>query len=152
MAGLNVRIVFKDSRINNVRLLHHLNHSEHKMYLAVYFSITIDDELRPVNKERRKRIRTFDTGNGDTIVDKLDDGGYQYIIKDINLALTVVCSQSNKDFSSCRCALNGNYDMRCFGLNNALMLIFAFAGSLNQTLPCPCITGQTKRLWLCIHC
>ena len=42
--------------------------------------------------------------------------------------------QSNKDFSDCRCALNGNYDMRCFGLNNALMLIFAFAGCHKQTL------------------
>ena len=42
--------------------------------------------------------------------------------------------QTNNNFSDCRCALNGNYDMRSFGLNNALMLIFAFAGSFKQTL------------------
>lgn len=66
-------------------------------------------------------------------MDRLDNGGYQYIIKDINGASCCLL-QTNKDFSDCRCALNGNYNMRCFGLNNALMLIFAFAGSRLQTL------------------
>ena len=42
--------------------------------------------------------------------------------------------QTNKDFSQCRCALNGSYNQRCFGLNNALMLIFAFSSSTHQTL------------------
>ena len=42
--------------------------------------------------------------------------------------------QTNKNFDDCRCALNGNYNMRCFGLNNALMLIFAFAGSRMRTV------------------
>ncbi len=99
----------------------------------LFFRLTIDDTIRPVEKSRRERIRTFDTGNGDTIVDRIDDGGYQYIIKDLKggeCALVI----TNKDFSDCRCALNGNYDMRCFGLNNALMLVFAFAGSRQQTL------------------
>ena len=50
----------------------------------VFFQLLIDDSLRPYPKEKRHRIRAFDTGNGDTIVDKLDNGGYQYIIKDIN--------------------------------------------------------------------
>lgn len=84
-------------------------------------------------RERRHRIRAFDSGNGDTIVDRLDDGGYQYIIKDINgrgccLLIT------DKDFYNCRCALNGNFVMRDYGLNSALMLIMAFAGSRKQTL------------------
>ena len=99
----------------------------------VFFQLLIDDSLRPYPKEKRHRIRAFDTGNGDTIVDKLDNGGYQYIIKDINGAECCLLL-TNKDFSDCRCALNGNYNMRCFGLNNALMLIFAFAGSLKETL------------------
>ena len=42
--------------------------------------------------------------------------------------------QTDKDFKHCKCALNGNYNMRCFGLSNALMLIFAFAGSRKETL------------------
>lgn len=99
----------------------------------LFFQLTVDDTLKPVAKEHRERIRKFDTGNGDTIVDEVDDGGYQFIIKDINGGDCCLL-RANKDFSDCRCALNGNYNMRCFGLNNALMLIFSFAGSFHQTL------------------
>ncbi len=92
------------------------------------FQLTVDDSLQPVGKEQRERIRTFDTGNGDTIVDRLHDGGYQYIIKDI-AGRSCCLLQTNSDFSECQCALNGTCDMRRFGLNNALMLLYAFAGS-----------------------
>ena len=83
------------------------------------------------NKEqdmKRERIRVFDTGNGDTIVDKIDDGGYQFIIKNID-GYSCCLLITNSTFDKCRCALNGNNSMRQFGLNNALMLAYAFAGS-----------------------
>lgn len=129
-----LRIIFTDTRINNMSLLRSFEPfrttpSDGKLF----FQLTVDDTLRPVPKARRERIRAFDTGNGDTVVDRIDDGGYQYIIKDIQGAECALLI-ANKDFSDCRCALNGNYDMRCFGLNNALMLIYAFAGSTQQTL------------------
>lgn len=135
IAEHHVRIIFQDTHINNMRLLPSFQpfQTTEKDDGDLFFQLTIDDTLRPVGKEHRERIRAFDTGNGDTIVDVLDDGGYQYIIKDIKGADCCLL-QTNKDFSICRCALNGNYNMRCFGLNNALMLIFAFAGSLRQTL------------------
>lgn len=97
------------------------------------FDLTVNDSLRPVPKERRERIRIFDTGNGDTVVDRIDDGGYQYIIKDLrgNECCLLI---TNRTFTQCHCALNGTYIMRSFGLNNALMLIFAFAGAHKQTL------------------
>lgn len=129
-----IRIRFNDTHINNMSLIRSF-----EPFRCVpceedpFFQLTIDDTLRPISKERRERIRAFDTGNGDTIVDRVDDGGYQYIIKDLNGGECAML-QANKDFSDCRCALNGNYDMRCFGLNNALMLIYAFAGSTQQTL------------------
>lgn len=97
------------------------------------FTLTIDNTIRPVPKEQRQRIRIFDTGNGDTVVDKLQDGGYQYVIRDIHnndCALLI----TNANFSQCRCAVVGNSEMRRFGLNNVLMLVFAFAGSFNATL------------------
>jgi hypothetical protein len=97
------------------------------------FSLCVNPDLRVVDKEKRHHIRTFDTGNGDTIVDKLPDGGYQYVIKDINkksCALVI----TDKAFRNCSCALNGNVNMQSFGLNNALMLIMAFAGSNCQTV------------------
>ncbi len=106
---------------------------EEALDINLFFQLVVDDTLRPIKKENRERIRSFETGNGETIVDRLNNGGYQYIIKDIKGGECALL-QTNKDFSDCRCALNGNYDMRCFGLNNALMLIFAFAGSRQQTL------------------
>ncbi len=135
IAEFYVRLVFADGGHNDMRLLPSLEpfrttrpDSEQPL-----FQLTIDDSLTPRPKSERERIKVFDTGNGDTIVDRLDDGGYQYIIKDINghdccLLIT------NKSFDQCHCALNGSYNMRCFGLNNALMLIFAFAASHHHTV------------------
>ena len=134
IAELNVRIVFADNEKNSIKLLPSFAPFSTEAFKEdLFFQLTVDDQLRPVPKEERKHIRNFDTGNGDTIVDKLEDGGYQYIIKDIKGADCCLLI-TNKDFSDCRCALNGNYNMRSFGLNNALMLIFAFAGAHKQTL------------------
>lgn len=135
IADHNLRIIFKDSSLNSIRLVPSLepfrcNFEDDE---EILFQLTVDDTLKPVNKEERERIRTFDTGNGDTVVDVLTDGGYQYIIRDTK-GNDCCLLQCNKDFSDCHCALNGNYNMRCFGLNNALMLIFAFAGCQKDTL------------------
>lgn len=99
----------------------------------LFFELTVDDNLKPIAKDKRELIRKFETGNGDTTVDLLDNGGYQYIIKNVKGADCCML-QTDKDFKHCKCALNGNYNMRCFGLSNALMLIFAFAGSRKETL------------------
>lgn len=131
-----IRIEFLEDGRNDTRLLPSFapfeiegRHEEE----TLFFQLTVDDTMRPEPKERRERIRKFDTGNGETVVDLVDDGGYQYIIKDINGAECCLL-RSDKEFRNCRCALNGNYNMRSFGLNNALMLIFAFAGSRHDTL------------------
>lgn len=95
------------------------------------FTLTVDDTIRPMAD--RKLVRKFDTGNGDTLVYMLPDGGYQFIIRDIH---NRDCSLliANSDFTSCRCALNGDWVMRSFGLNDALMLVFAFAGAFKNTM------------------
>jgi hypothetical protein len=87
--------------------------------------------LRP--EHDKKLIRNFDTGNGNTAVYVLPDGGYQYIIKDIydRDCCLLIC---HNQFRECKCALNGDWTMRSFGLNNALMLAFAFAGAYQETL------------------
>ncbi|MBR5036715.1 MAG: hypothetical protein IKX69_05975 [Prevotella sp.] len=131
-----IRLVFLEEGRNDVRLLPSFEPfevAEGHQEDALFFQLTVDDTMRPEPKERRERIRKFDTGNGETVVDLVDDGGYQYIIKDINGAECCLL-RSDKEFRNCRCALNGNYNMRSFGLNNALMLIFAFAGSRVDTL------------------
>ena len=134
IADFDIQIIFRETDVNGMHLLSSFEPFRIKEVSEnVFFRLTVDDTLRPVPKEKRQRIRAFDTGNGDTIVDRVDDGSYQYIIKDIN-GSDCCLLQSNKDFSDCRCALNGNKNMRTFGLNNALMLIFAFAGAHKQTL------------------
>lgn len=134
VAGHDIQIIIEDSKYNTTDLI---DSFEPFRVDAIgddpLFRLTIDDTIRPVPKEHRHRIRAFDTGNGDTVVDKIDDGGYQYIIKNLEgyeCALLI----ADKEFGNCRCALNGNFVMRDFGLNSALMLIMAFAGARRQTL------------------
>lgn len=136
IAEHNIKIIYAESSANDKRLLPSFAPFEVADDIddnQLLFKLTVDDTLPPYPKDKRERVRVFDTGNGDICVDKLDNGGYQYIIKDLNGADCCLL-QTNKQFSDCRCALNGSYNMRCFGLNNALMLIYAFAGSMQQTL------------------
>lgn len=134
IAEFNIGITFKKSRYNDLSLIESLVPFRiKKPSERLFFHLTVDDDLKPAKHQKRDRIREFETGNGNTTVDHLANGGYQYIIKDLK-ENSCCLLQTNSNFSDCRCALNGNYDMRSFGLNNALMLIFAFAGSFKQTL------------------
>lgn len=134
IAGFNVRISFKEGGRNSRSLIPSFEPFRVDTPKGdLFFQLKVDDDLKPVPQDERERIRSFDTGNGETIVDELKSGGYQYIIKDINGADCCLL-QVSKNFSDCHCALNGNYNMRSFGLNNALMLVFAFAGSMHDTL------------------
>lgn len=136
IAEHHVQIDFAPSRANSIRLLPSfapfaLDDCNDDPLIR----LIVDDDLRPISKERRSRVSDFDTGNGHIIVDWVDGGesGYQYIVKDIDGASCCLL-QANKDFSINHCALNGSYNMRSFGLNNALMLIYAFKTSYLNTL------------------
>lgn len=130
IADLNVRILFRDSDKNGIWLLPSFIPFQIEDGDS-FITLTVDDSLCPAKD--RKLVRNFDTGNGDTLVYQLPDGGYQYIIRDIHdrdccLLIT------NSQFTDCHCALNGDWTMRSFGLNDALMLVFAFAGSFRQAI------------------
>lgn len=132
IAGHVVGICFSPSESNSISLLpsftpFRIEETDETPLLTLH----VDDTLEPAKE--RKLVRTFDTGNGDTVVYQLPDGGYQFIIRDIknrDCCLLI----TNADFSISHCALNGNNSMRAFGLNDALMLVYAFAGSHYQTL------------------
>ena len=132
IAGLNIRLSFAPSDENSMLLLPSFAPFQTDEEGGDYFfTLTVDDSLSQA--EEKTLVRTFDTGNGDTVVYQLPDGGYQYIIRDIrnrDCCLLI----TNERFTDCQCALNGDWTMRSFGLNNALMLIFAFAGSYRQTM------------------
>ena len=125
-------IRFADTERNSMSLLPSFqNFRTDRQPSDLFFTLTVDDSIRPVKD--RQLVRKFDTGNGDTVVYQLPDGGYQYIVRDIydRDCCLLIC---NSSFSECRCALNGDWVMRSFGLNDALMLIYAFAGSFHQTM------------------
>lgn len=96
-------------------------------------TITVDYDLKPYQQDRRQHIRIFDTGNAHIAVDRLPDGGYQYVIHDMAKAKCALLIAS-ADFSAVRCNLRGTEAMRRFGLNNAVMLAYAFAGARRHTL------------------
>lgn len=134
IADLVVKLIFKENGLNNLSLLpsfipFKIERQSEKNKL---FELFVDDNLSPIAKEERIRIKEIDTGNGDIIVD-LTSNGYQFIIKDLNGSNCCLLI-TNREFTKCQCALNGNYDMRSFGLNNAIMIIFAFAGSKQNAL------------------
>ena len=135
IADFHVRVLFKESKHNGMHLLSSMQPfvEEEVPTGSLLFQLTVDDELPVIGKDHRERVGRFDSGNGMTVVDRLEDGGYQYIIKDI-YDRECCLLQTNKDFSDCRCALNGNEDMRSFGITNALMIVYAFAGSFQLTL------------------
>lgn len=132
ISDLDIRISFKESDKNSMELLPSFETFRIDTATSdLLFSLTVDDNIHLIRKG--EMIRKFDTGSGDTLVFLLPDGGYQYIIRNTqgdNCCLL----QTNKSFDNCLCALNGTPGMRSFGLNNALMLVFAFAASHYNTL------------------
>lgn len=99
----------------------------------VVLSIKVDDNTLPLDTDEQTLIRDFDTGNGKIRVDRMSDGTYQFICRDIagrRCALIILPS----DFSVVRCALRGNRSMRTFGFTNVLMLSYAYRSSFFSTL------------------
>lgn len=94
------------------------------------FTLNVDDSWRPDAKG--KEIGQFDCGGNNHGVYQLEDGSYQILVSDFNSNQCCLL-QANADFSSATVCLNGNYAMRNFGLNNALMMMYAFAGSDKNT-------------------
>lgn len=95
------------------------------------FSLTVGDWTGTTTV--RELVCYADTGNGITVVERLEDDGYQFTIRNVNDSVCCVLI-ADKGFTHCRCKLYGNDSMRSFGLNNALMMAFAFASAGKDTL------------------
>lgn len=97
------------------------------------FTMIVDDAVSVINSGMLERIDTFDTGNGDIIVDEISGGGYQFVIKDTS-ARSCCLLQTDAEYSIFKCAVRGDSFMRSFGLNNAFMIAFALSSSFRSTL------------------
>ena len=135
IAEHNIKVTFVDNTYNNMSLLR----SCYPFLIdpvdddQLLLDITVDDTLKPIEKSRRERVRQFESGNGDIISDIILDGGYQFIFKDVG-GNECAMFQTDKTYTHVKCALNGTFDMRCFGLHNTMMLNYAMAGSFKHTL------------------
>ncbi|MBR1839539.1 MAG: hypothetical protein IJ782_02965 [Prevotella sp.] len=95
--------------------------------------LVVMSELAPAAEGKYRLIRDVDTGNGKTRVDRLHDGGYQFLVRDVYdrpCALLV----TSPYFSCCQVSLQGGLATRRFALNNALMLAYAFSAAHHDTL------------------
>lgn len=136
IAELNIEVAFgRGSELNNSGLIASFAPFEQSEAADdTLMSMVVDDTLRPAGKDSLEPIGRFDTGNGVTVVSRLVNGSeYQFIIRNVH-GHDCCLLRADATFRHCRCALNGNVDMRRFGLNNALMLAFSFSASFRDTL------------------
>lgn len=132
IADFHITIIFKDTEKDSMKLLPSFcTFTTELISEKRLFTLTVHELLEVAHDG--ELIRNFDTGNGETLVYLLPDGGYQYIIRDIK-GNDCCLLQTNRDFSEGHCALRGTWNMRSFGLNDALMLLFAFSSSFYSTL------------------
>lgn len=99
---------------------------------SLLFELTVDDHLGW--PEGGEDIGIFDCGGCNHGVVRLADGGYLYTVCDVQDTL---CSKmrTSADFSKCEVSLFGStFSQRNYGLNNALMMAFAFASAQLQTM------------------
>ncbi len=132
VGGHTYRIIFIDDR-NSSQLLSSSNPfiSDAVADEDLLFSLTVNDAWRP--QEKGSEIGQFDCNGNPHGVYILSDGSYRIEVS--NPQHRQCCLIEMKaDFSAATLCLNGTEDMRSFGLNNALMMLYAFAGSLRKTL------------------
>lgn len=135
IAGWGVTIHMQNSDDNHsIGILHSLcAFADENMDIPHLLTLHVCVELPTYDETAYKRIREFDTGNGTIVVDKHREDGYHYIVRSIE---GVTCAEimTNADFTDCYCTLSGSNIERQFGINNTLMLVYAFAASFHKTL------------------
>ena len=95
------------------------------------FSLTIDDAFYP--SEKGELIGDFECGAADFGVYRLTDGSYQMLISPPGGAYCGLL-QTAPDFRVATIATRGEDGLRTFAVNNALMLMYAFAAADKGTL------------------
>ncbi|MCD8235901.1 MAG: hypothetical protein LUD00_04440 [Prevotellaceae bacterium] len=95
------------------------------------FDLTVDDSFCP--EDRGKEIGVFNNEVACYRFLQTENGDYQIIIADADHRPCGLM-QTNSTFSHSRISLSGPTELRRFGLNNALMMMYAFASSDKGTL------------------
>ena len=131
IAGHCIGIRFADDR-SNESLLPSFAPFVSERDSELLFEMTVDDAFR--FEVRGEEVGQFDCGGSNFGVYRLPDGGYQYEISDLNGTICA-CLEADAGFENNRVALMPGTDLRRGdGLNNALMLAYAFSSVEKGTL------------------
>lgn len=95
---------------------------------APIFEVTIGDGIVTDTLEGLESIGEFDCGNCIHKVARLPEGGYRMLIHNVDGSLAA-CFESNADFTTCRVAPKGETYNQRFGIDNSIMIAFAFASA-----------------------
>ena len=104
---------------------------EESKNVPLLFQITVDDNFYPDAKG--EEVGQFNCGGNNHGVYHREDGRYQFVVSNY---LGYQCSlmECAADFKSATVALAGEWSERNFGLNNCMMMLYAFASSSKNTL------------------
>ena len=75
-----------------------------------------------------ERLGLFDNGNGNHVVCRLPEGGYKILITNVQGELSAAM-RTTADFSRVDVSLYGSEAAQHFGLNNCVMVAYAFSGA-----------------------
>lgn len=128
---LTYRVVFDDEANDEALIPSSEPFKVHGADDSVLFTLRVDDSLSP--REGGDEIGQFDCGGNNHGVYMFEDGSYQIVVSDIHGRRCCLLYASH-DFSEGVVALRGDYQMRSFGLNNSLMMMYAFAGATRDTV------------------
>ncbi len=97
------------------------------------FHLVVGDGLVSNDTENLEEVGHFDNGDIWHHVWRRPEGGYRILIE--NIDGHIACHyDSNADFSEGRISLFGETQAQAFGLDNATMIAFAFAGAYHRAL------------------
>lgn len=97
----------------------------------IIYSMLIDDDWHP--EQHGEEIGQFDCGGINHGVWQLSDGSYQILVTDV-YGSQCCLMQCNSQFTQATLRLSKDMKRRAFGLNDALMIMYALAGSQHDTL------------------
>lgn len=98
------------------------------------YSFIVDQKLELVSEDQCIFIKNCENPNSIVSVSELKTGGYQFVINNYS-GVECAIMHSNADNSSFKVKVVGKTEhQRQFGLNNAMMMAYAFAGACHGTL------------------
>lgn len=131
VGGHTYKLVFFDDRNTDDLLMSSKPFEVNPIEDDLLFTMQVNDNWSP--HEKGQEIGHFDCGGNMHDVYKLNDGSYQILVSN-PVGHKCCLMETNATFDYANVKLNGSDSMRLFGLNNALMMVYAFAGSLRNTV------------------